>query len=61
LGLSKKTQPSMMAAYYKKLAQIFWISNNHLFHAYAVRSHYTIVRAEKLYQDEAELFMLGKK
>jgi translation initiation factor 3 subunit A len=59
LGLTKKAQPNLLAAYYKKLAQIFWISNNFLFHAYAIRSYYNIMRGAKLNQDDAELLLLG--
>jgi hypothetical protein len=40
--LSKKTpKAALMATYFEKLAQIFWVSGNHLFHAYALFRFYT--------------------
>ncbi|KAL8544735.1 hypothetical protein ACS0TY_005097 [Phlomoides rotata] len=36
MTMVKKTpKPSLMVVYYSKLSEIFWMSNNHLYHAYA--------------------------
>merc|ERR1719487_1687754 len=32
----------VMVAYYEKLTRIFWVSENHLFHAYAWFRYYTL-------------------
>lgn len=33
--VKKTPKPSLMVVYYSKLSEIFWMSNNHLYHAYA--------------------------
>ncbi|KAL8045531.1 hypothetical protein ABFX02_08G120300 [Erythranthe guttata] len=33
--VKKTPKPSLMVVYYSKLSQIFWMSSNHLYHAYA--------------------------
>ena len=33
--LKKSPNPRMMASYYAKLTKVFWVSENHLYHAYA--------------------------
>lgn len=46
LQLSKKSpKPHLMATYFEKLAQIFWVSGHHLFHAYALFRFYTFSMA----------------
>lgn len=36
MSMVKKTpKPSMMVVYYAKLTEIFWVSDSHLYHAYA--------------------------
>jgi len=34
----------LMATYYEKLTTLFWVSGNHLFHAFAWYKHYTLCR-----------------
>ncbi|GAM17368.1 hypothetical protein SAMD00019534_005430 [Acytostelium subglobosum LB1] len=38
-GLLSKPKPNVLAAYYQKLAQIYWIAGSHLLHAYALFKH----------------------
>ncbi|KXS17777.1 hypothetical protein M427DRAFT_54363 [Gonapodya prolifera JEL478] len=53
LATSKKQpKPYMMANYYEKLAKIFLVGDNYLFHAAAGNRHYNIVRAGKNLSEE---------
>ncbi|KAJ3343381.1 eukaryotic translation initiation factor 3 subunit A [Gonapodya sp. JEL0774] len=53
LSMSKKQpKPYMMANYYEKLAKIFLVGDNYLFHAAAGSRHYNIVKAGKNQTDE---------
>lgn len=46
MAMSKKQpKPATLTAYYQKLAHIFWLSNNYLFHAYAFYKYFTLNRA----------------
>ncbi|EAL71400.1 proteasome component region PCI domain-containing protein [Dictyostelium discoideum AX4] len=39
-SLLVKPKPVVLATYYQKLAQVYWITNAHLLHAYALYKHY---------------------
>jgi translation initiation factor 3 subunit A len=39
----KTSRPKLMSVYYEKLTRIFWVSENHLFHAYAWFRYYCLV------------------
>jgi len=45
--LPKSPKPQLLQTYYTKLAQIFWVSGNHLFHAYALYKLYLLARNPK--------------
>jgi len=48
LTASKKPpKTQVLVNYYQKLAQLFWISKNLLFHAYASYKYYTLVKLSK--------------
>ncbi len=43
LVLSRRPpKPQMMAAYYEKLTQVFWVANNHLYHGFCAYKHLLI-------------------
>ncbi|RKO91635.1 hypothetical protein BDK51DRAFT_20241 [Blyttiomyces helicus] len=53
LAMSKKPpKPFMMANYYEKLARIFMVSENYLFHAAAWSKYYATVRQNKSLSEE---------
>ncbi|KDO22829.1 hypothetical protein SPRG_11588 [Saprolegnia parasitica CBS 223.65] len=41
-------KPTLMATFYHKLAEVFYISNNHVYHAYAWFKYYTLIQRERL-------------
>lgn len=45
--MKKPPKPASMAAYHDKLAKVFWVADNHLFHAYAVARMYSTSRTLK--------------
>ncbi len=48
ISMVKKTpKPQMMAIYYAKLMKIFWISDSHLYHAYAWYKLYNLQKSYK--------------
>eukprot|EP01027_Heterolobosea_sp_BB2_P020391 GEZU01029097.1.p1 GENE.GEZU01029097.1~~GEZU01029097.1.p1 ORF type:complete len:1006 (+),score=440.49 GEZU01029097.1:35-3019(+) len=48
ISIAKKpVKPSMMINYFEKLTKIFWVSQNHLFHAYAWYKLFNITRSQK--------------
>ncbi len=43
LVLSRRApKPQMMAAYYEKLTQVFWVANNHLYHGFCAYKQFLI-------------------
>lgn len=43
LVLSRRPpKPQLMAAYYEKLTQVFWVANNHLYHGFCAYKHFLI-------------------
>ena len=49
IQMSEKTpKPRLMVSYYEKLTRIFWVSKNHLFHAYSWFSFYCLGRDSKM-------------
>jgi translation initiation factor 3 subunit A len=42
-----RAKAQLMATYYEKLAQIFWVSSNYLFHAYAYYRYYSSAARSK--------------
>jgi translation initiation factor 3 subunit A len=58
-GTRAKVQ--LMATYYEKLAQIFWVSSNYLFHAYAYYRFYSLCRTFKKSLTQAEIAPMASK
>ncbi|EQC27359.1 hypothetical protein SDRG_14801 [Saprolegnia diclina VS20] len=46
--LENLPKPTLMATFYHKLAEVFYISNNHVYHAYAWFKYYTLIQRERL-------------
>jgi translation initiation factor 3 subunit A len=54
-----KPKPQVLANYYQKLAQIFWVSENYLFHAFAYSKYVSITKAfQKPSADELKMYCL---
>lgn len=43
--VKKSPKPSLMVVYYAKLTDIFWVSNSHLYHAYAWLKLFTLQKS----------------
>lgn len=43
--VKKSPKPSTMVIYYSKLTEIFWMSNSHLYHAYAWLKLFTLQKS----------------
>ena len=60
MSLVKKTpKPQMMALYYAKLTQIFWMSESHLYHAYAWYRLYTLQKSYNKNLKEKDLQLMA--
>ncbi|KMZ75452.1 putative Eukaryotic translation initiation factor 3 subunit [Zostera marina] len=55
--VKKTPKPSVMVVYYAKLAEIFWVSGSHLYHAYAWLKLFTFQKRynKKLSQNDLQL------
>eukprot|EP01111_Echinosteliopsis_oligospora_P004803 TRINITY_DN1787_c0_g1_i7.p1 TRINITY_DN1787_c0_g1~~TRINITY_DN1787_c0_g1_i7.p1 ORF type:complete len:1162 (-),score=459.28 TRINITY_DN1787_c0_g1_i7:100-3585(-) len=42
----KPMKPAMMSVYFKQLSKIFWVSNNFLFHSYALYKHFNVAYSQ---------------
>eukprot|EP00456_Euglypha_rotunda_P003814 TRINITY_DN1064_c0_g1_i6.p1 TRINITY_DN1064_c0_g1~~TRINITY_DN1064_c0_g1_i6.p1 ORF type:complete len:382 (+),score=72.44 TRINITY_DN1064_c0_g1_i6:141-1148(+) len=55
MALSEKPPtPELMKTYYEKLSQIFWASDNYLFHAYSLAQYHTLTLLADERSDEEE-------
>ena len=60
MGLvDKAPKVSLMATYYEKLTQIFWVSKNYLFHAYALYKFYSLSKNQNTKLNGDELKMMA--
>jgi translation initiation factor 3 subunit A len=62
MAVSKKPpKPQVMANYYQKLVHLFWISQNYLFHAYALYKFYSLTKANNKFAtpEEGKLYALA--
>jgi hypothetical protein len=56
-----RAKAQLMATYYEKLAQIFWVSSNYLFHAYAYYRYYSLCRTFKKSLTQGEIAPMASK
>eukprot|EP00415_Alexandrium_ostenfeldii_P001954 UN1954 len=56
-----RTKPHLRPMYYEYLGQIFWKSENHLFHAFACLKNLMFVKAAKQNLSKEELQLLASK
>jgi translation initiation factor 3 subunit A len=62
IHISKKTpQPEMMVQYYEKLAKIFWVSENYVFHTLSLLKFVELTREIKKDLDPATVRVLASK
>ncbi|KAL6064760.1 Eukaryotic translation initiation factor 3 subunit A [Balamuthia mandrillaris] len=53
MTFSKKApEPELMATYYEKLTQIFWVAKNYLLHSFAWFKHYMVLRTSGAADEE---------
>ena len=59
MAVTKKPspKPQLVANYYQKLSQIFWVSENYLFHAYSLNKFFSLSKAynKSLTEEESRL------
>jgi len=53
--LKRQPPPQMLANYYKRLAQLFWVSHNYVFHAYAWLRFYVLSKNQNRTLTDSDL------
>ena len=59
--MKKVPKPSSMAAYLSQLAQIFWVANNELFHAFSLSRLFTISKTLKTQPPHEEMALIASR
>eukprot|EP01113_Clastostelium_recurvatum_P006758 TRINITY_DN1308_c0_g1_i4.p1 TRINITY_DN1308_c0_g1~~TRINITY_DN1308_c0_g1_i4.p1 ORF type:complete len:1098 (+),score=327.22 TRINITY_DN1308_c0_g1_i4:172-3465(+) len=55
------SRPQHWATYYEKLARVFWVSNNYLYHAHALYKFYTVSRTYNKGLSQEDIQMLSTR